>query len=215
MSRIVLGNCLHVMPTIPASSVDFILTDPPYLVNYKDRSGRTIAGDADGDWLAPAFTQMHRVLREDAFCVSFYGWQAVDQFMAAWRAAGFRIVGHLVFAKPYSSTSRFLQYRHESAYLLAKGRPAMPASPLPDVLLWKYSGNRHHPTQKPVDCLRPLVESFAPARGIVLDPFAGSGSTCLAARACGRRFLGIELDPKYHAAAVARLEQHQDLRIAA
>ncbi len=215
MSRIVLGNCLEVMPTFPAASVDFILTDPPYLVNYKDRTGRSIAGDVTGDWLGPAFAQMHRVLRNDTFCVSFYGWQAVDQFMAAWRAAGFRIVGHLVFAKSYSSCSRFLKYQHESAYLLAKGRPAMPEAPLADVLPWKYTGNRYHPTQKPVECLRPLVESFSPAHGIVLDPFAGSGSTCVAARDAGRRYLGIELDPKYHTAAAARLAQRSELRMAA
>ncbi|EHA8180270.1 hypothetical protein JFA18_004723, partial [Salmonella enterica subsp. enterica serovar Brandenburg] len=41
-------------------------------------------------------------------------------------------------------------YRHECAYILAKGRPALPQKPLPDVLGWKYSGNRHHPTEKPV-----------------------------------------------------------------
>lgn len=45
-------------------------------------------------------------------------------------------------------------YRHECAYLLAKGRPRLPQNPLPDVLGWKYSGNRHHPTEKPVTSLQ-------------------------------------------------------------
>ena len=83
----------------------------------------------------------------------------------------------------------------------------MPGKPLPDVLPWKYSGNRLHPTQKPVECLATLIETFCPSRGIVLDPFAGSGSTCVAARQTGRRFFGIELDAMYHAAATDRLNR--------
>src|SRR3546814_5159686 len=64
--------------------------------------------------LAPAFAQMFRVLRDDAFCISFYGWNRVDRFFAAWRAAGFRVVGHIVFAKQYQSKARFLAYQHEA-----------------------------------------------------------------------------------------------------
>lgn len=207
MSRIVLGNCLTVLPTLPDKAVDFVLTDPPYLVDYQDREGRRIANDKDDRWLAPAFQQIHRILRDDAFCVSFYGWSRVDRFFSAWRAAGFRVVGHIVFAKPYQSKARFLRYQHESAYLLAKGKPAQPHELLPDVLPWKYSGNRLHPTQKPVDSMATLIKTFCPSRGIVLDPFAGSGSTCVAARQTGRRFLGIELDAQYHAAAMARLNR--------
>lgn len=215
MSRVVLGDCLSILPTLPDRCVDLVLTDPPYLVNYVDRAGRSIANDRRDDWLAPAFAQLFRVLRDDAFCISFYGWNRVDRFFAAWRAAGFRPVGHIVFAKPYQSKARFLGYQHESAYLLAKGQPATPAVPLPDVLPWKYSGNRHHPTQKPVDCLTPLIETFSKPRDIVLDPFAGSGSTCVAAHQVGRRFYGIEMDPKYHAAATQRLQLARQERIAA
>lgn len=215
MSRIVLGNCLTVLPTLPDKAVDFVLTDPPYLVDYQDREGRRIANDKDDRWLAPAFKQIHRILRDDAFCISFYGWSRVDRFFSAWRAAGFHVVGHIVFAKSYQSKARFLRYQHESAYLLAKGRPAQPQEPLPDVLPWKYSGNRLHPTQKPVDSMATLIKTFCPSHGIVLDPFAGSGSTCVAAQQTGRRFLGIELDEQYHAAATARLNRTSAGRAAA
>lgn len=207
MNRIILGDCLDVLPTLRARSVDFVLTDPPYLVNYCDRDGRRVANDKDDDWLLPAFKEMYRVLRNDAFCVSFYGWNRVDRFFGAWRAAGFLAVGHIVFAKSYQSKARFLGYRHEAAYLLAKGRPALPDEPLPDVMPWKYSGNRLHPTQKPVGSLAPLIESFCPEGGLVLDPFAGSGSTCVAAHQTGREYVGIELDAKHHATAVARLDR--------
>ncbi len=133
---------------------------PPYLVGFRDRQGRTIAGDKTDEWLQPACNEMYRVLKKDALMVSFYGWNRVDRFMAAWKNAGFSVVGHLVFTKTYTSKAAYVGYRHECAYILAKGRPALPQKPLPDVLGWKYSGNRHHPTEKPVTSLQPLIESF-------------------------------------------------------
>ena len=99
MSRFVLGNCIDVMTRIPDNAIDFILTDPPYLVGFRDRSGRTIAGDKTDEWLQPACNEMYRVLKKDALMVSFYGWNRVDRFMAAWKNAGFSVVGHLVFTK--------------------------------------------------------------------------------------------------------------------
>ncbi|WP_407052122.1 DNA methyltransferase [Methyloraptor flagellatus] len=193
------------MGRLPSASVDLVLTDPPYLVRYRDRAGRTIRNDASGDWLRPAFAEMYRLLKPDTFCVSFYGWNAVDLFGAAWREAGFRMVGHLVFQKPYASSARFLAHHHEQAFLLAKGRPAVPAAPIADVQPWTYTGNRLHPTQKPVRILKPLVRAFSPANGLVLDPFCGSGSSLVAAVAEGRAFLGIELDPDHYRTARDRL----------
>ncbi len=204
-NKLLNGDCLDVLPKLPAHSVDFVLTDPPYLVNYKDRSGRSIANDLRDEWLEPAFAEVSRVLRPNSLCASFYGWTRVDTFMSAWRRTGLRPVGHIVFAKPYVSNAKFVGYRHESAFLLAKGSPSLPAEPPPDVLPWKYSGNALHPTQKPVSCLVPLIKAFCPGNGVVLDPFAGSGSTCMAALECGRHFVGIELDPTYYAAAHKRL----------
>jgi adenine-specific DNA-methyltransferase len=205
-NRIINGDCLAVLPQLADGSVDFVLTDPPYLVNYHDRQGRSLAGDDSSQWLKPAFAQIFRVLKPGRYCVSFYGWNKVDQFFAAWRAAGFRPVGHLVWVKDYASSKGLLAYQHESAYLLAKGNSgARPDSPLPDVLDWQYTGNRFHPTQKPVRSLKPVIEAFTKPGEVVLDPFCGSGSTLLAAKILGRRYIGIELDAEYAKTAQERL----------
>lgn len=66
-------------------------------------------------------------------------------------------------------------------------------------------GSAVHPTQKPLDVLKPLIEYSCPPGGTVLDPFMGSGSTGVAALQLGRRFIGIELDPEYVALARERL----------
>ncbi len=110
-----------------------------------------------------------------------------------------------MFRKTYSSKSRFLRYQHEQAYLLAKGRPPLPKQPLGDVMDMPYSGNKLHPTQKHVSALARLVRSFTLPGELVLDPFAGSGSTCAASALAGRKYLGVELDAEYHLAASQRM----------
>lgn len=200
--RVIEGDCIPVMARLEANSVDLILTDPPYLVDYRDRDGRTVLNDRKGDWLQPAYAAMYLVLRPDSLCISFYGWTALRAFSTAWEAAGFRMIGHLVFVKAYPSQRGFLQGRHECAVVLAKGRPSRPVQPIADVLDYPFTGNIHHPTQKPVAPLATLIETFSRPGDLVLDPFCGSGSTLVAAQESGRRGLGIELDPRH--AAVAR-----------
>ena len=90
--------------------------------------------------------------------------------------------------------------------MLAKGRPPLPTQPVSDVSSdWVYTGNKLHPTQKPVEVLEPLIRNYCPTGGLVLDPFCGSGSTLVAAQACRRRYLGIELDNGYAYTAQARI----------
>ncbi len=66
-------------------------------------------------------------------------------------------------------------------------------------------GQSPSPDGKAVTSLQPLIESFTHPNAIVLDPFAGSGSTCVAALQSGRRYIGIELLEQYHRAGQQRL----------
>lgn len=214
INSIIHGNCIDVMHRMPSNSVDFVLTDPPYLVNFRDRTGRTLKNDDDGFWLKPAMAEAYRVLKQDRVMLCFYGWPRAERFLEAWRCAGFRPIGHVVFRKSYSSKTRFLKYQHEQAYLLAKGRPPLPENPLSDVLKLEYTGNALHPTQKAVMSIAPLVRAFSLPGDLVLDCFCGSASTCAAALLTGRQYIGIELDEQYQAAASERMNRvHQ--RIAA
>lgn len=213
VDSVLLGDCRAALPPLPSALVDFCLTDPPYLCNYRDRSGRTLAGDRVGDWLAPAFAEVYRLLKPNTVCVSFYGWHKVDAFVAAWRAAGFRLAGHLTFPKRYTSSSGLVRYQHESAYILGKGSPRPPEHLIGDVVDWAYSHNEFHPTQKPLAVLTPLIECFCPFGGVVLDPFAGSGSTLVAALLTGRHGIGCELEEHVHATAVARLARMRRLML--
>lgn len=192
VNQVIHGDCADILQSMPGESVDLIVTDPPYLVNYRPRDGRRCENDTDGGWLKPALQEIFRVLKADSFCISFYGWPWIDRFMAVWKEVGFRPVSHLVWVKSHCSRRGYTRSHHEVGFLLAKGRPQQRAEPIPDVLPWQYTGNSLHPNQKPVVGLLPLIQAFSEPGGIVLDPFAGSGSTGRAAIQCGRRYILIE-----------------------
>jgi DNA modification methylase len=206
-NRVLEGDCTQVLRMLPSETVDLVVTDPPYFVRYRDSMGPTIANDDDPASVLGAFTDVYRLLKPNTFCISFYGWNKVDAFFSAWRRAGFQPVGHLVWHKGYASSTGFLRARHEQAYILAKGRPTKPADPIDDVRPWKYTGNVRHPTEKDVSILQPLIESFSQPGDLVLDPFAGSGSTLVAAAMARRCYLGIELERQYCEVARERLAQ--------
>jgi len=209
LDRIIQYDSLMVMQAMPAECVDLIVTDPPYLVDYRSRDGRRIANDSPGNtgWLYDTSREMFRVLKDNAFCISFYGWPQAGSFHNAWAQAGFRVVGNFVWAKSYASSSGYTQRRHECAALLAKGNPPRPSVILPDVLTGRYTGNRLHPTQKPIELLAKFIQAYSRPGEIVLDPFAGSGSAAVAATRLNRHYIAIELMQTYAEAAKKRLSQ--------
>lgn len=204
------GDCLDVLPTLAGESADFVLTDPPYLVGLEGRwdgDKKRVASDTDPAWLRPAFSQIWRVMKPDTFRVSSYGWPHADAFLGVWKSLGFRPVSHLALVKRQWGLGRFTRGTHETAFLLAKGRPPKPDRPISDVLDWRREGAAVHPNQKPVASLSPLLDSLCPPRGLVFDPFMGGGSTLRAAKNLSLRAVGIEIEARYCEAATRRMAQ--------
>jgi len=204
-NEILNGNAAKMLKQFDGESFDLVVTDPPYLVNYKDRYGRKVANDDNAGGVLPVFDEVYRTLKEDSYCISFYGWNNVHVFTRKWHELGFRVVGHIVWVKNYASKTRYAQYCHESAFILAKGNPAPPERPIKDVQQWHYTGNQVHPTQKAVEIIEPLIKCFSKEGDLVLDPFMGSGSTCVAAAKNSRRFIGIDMEERYCQFAKKRL----------
>ena len=200
------GDCREVLPEI-TERPDLVLTDPPYMVSKvgrHDAVDSAVEGMDDPFWILPATQQVYRVMATDAFCVSFYGWRQADHFLFAWRAAGLKPVGHLVWVKRQWGLGSYVRSKHESAYMLVKGTPR-PNKVIADVLDWQREPTKEHPTQKPVAALVPVIEAIGPR--LVLDPFLGSGSTLMAARTLGVRAIGIEIDERYCEIAARRCSQ--------
>ena len=217
-NEILQGDAKARLKELEAESVDLVVTDPPYLVNYKDRHGRQVANDTNAGAVLPVFDEVYRVMKPDTLCISFCGWKALPEFTAAWARVGFRITGQIVWTKNYASSKGHTAYHHESAYVLAKGNPLKPERPIRDVQEWRYSGNRYHPTEKAVEILSPIIRAFSKPGDLVCDPFSGSGSTSVAAALSGRDYLGVELEQRYVDLAKRRLQgvaRYRDLKAVA
>jgi len=204
------GDSREILPQLEAETFDLVLTDPPYLVSYSGRWGseyEPIEGDSDSSWVVPMYAEIHRLLKPDSLCLSFYGWPHADTFLGAWKRVGFRPVSVFVLVKDRFGLGYYTRAQHEQAYLLAKGKPKKPDLAISDVLGWDVATPLLHPNQKPLPAISRLLGTFSDANTFVLDPFSGSGTTLLAAQRFGINAIGIEIEERFCDIAATRLSQ--------
>jgi site-specific DNA-methyltransferase (adenine-specific) len=216
------GDCLEVLPTLAADSVHVIVTDPPYGQDYLSNRGgehQRIAGD-DGSLNVPlALTKACRVLRRGRHAYVFGPASLVDGAPLAaaveliWDK---QIVGMGDLSQPWSRSHEpitFAVYEPSKANR-DKGYGGLAArlrqGSVLRVARTNGANTKRHPTEKPVQLLRQLIESSSVWDEVVLDPFVGVGSTLVAARLEGRRSIGIEIDERYCEIAATRLTQAKE-----
>jgi DNA modification methylase len=209
------GDCRDILPAIGSESVDLIVTDPPYGIefrsNFRVATPRfsPIAGDVgvDVSWLSDAV----RVLRDTSAAYIATRWDVFPIWAEA-VAMQMDLKNCIVWAKPgggmgdlegdYCPEHEFLVYAVKGRHILRGGRIGN---------VWRVAkdppASYEHPTQKPVGLLHRAIEKSSDAGALVLDPFMGSGSTLRAAKNLGRRAIGIELEERYCEVAVRRLAQ--------
>ena len=205
-NSVVNGDCIEVMRSLPWASVDFILTDPPYLVNYRDRSGRSVRTSRQrrvAETRVPADAPRPEARQPVRFVLRLEQGRPVHGRPGA--RQGSRSSATSSSASATARTRGSSATGTRSAYLLAKGRPPLPAPPVPDVLDWQYSGNRLHPTQKPVAAAQDSDRRIHQARRRRPRSVLRFGLDPVAARELGRQFIGIELDETHCRTARDRL----------
>lgn len=209
---IYLGDCLEEMKKIGDASVDLLLTDPPYGMDYQS-SRRTvkyekIAGDIDLSWFPDFVRESYRILRNDRHAYIFCNDYAISSFRYELEKGGFTVKRTLVWVKN-NHTSGDLEgdYGNKTEFILFvhKGRRELNGKRSTNVLNFARSNTDFHPTQKPVELCRFLIDKSTTAGETVFDPFAGSGTTGVAAKELNRGFVLIEKDPNYHKIAQERL----------
>ena len=195
------GDCLEVMRGIPDGAVDLVVTDPPYGISEK--------------WVG-GFSANHGWGRSHVEKTTRNAWDSAPPSVACFseigRVSRMQVVwGGNYFPLP-PSRCWLVWNKPERGFTLAEAELAWTNA---DSLVRVYDGPRHeanrvHPTQKPLDLMKwCLAQSWAAASDIILDPFAGSGTTLVAAKQLGRRYIGIDIEDKYCAIAVDRLRQEE------
>jgi len=208
------GDCLEIMKTIPDKSIDLVLTDPPYGMDYQS-SRRTekydkIDNDISLEWLRPFLQEAFRVLKDDTHIYLFCNDYAISDFRKELEAVGFTPKRTLVWVKN-NHTSGDLEgdYGNKTEFLLyaQKGRRELNGKRETNVLNFDRTATTQHPTQKPVDLNAFLIRKSSEENQTILDPFMGSGTTLVAAKLLNRNAVGIEISPEYCKIAEDRLRQ--------
>ena len=201
------GDCLEITEWLAA---DVLVTDPPYGIGWTQKKGgyrgagsqidirHAVAGDRNAD-------------ARDAALAAWGERPAV--VFGSWRvsrptATVHRLVWHKAGQAPGPANSPFMS-QDEEIYILGTGfRPSSP--PLRSVITTHEARSVEvarigHPTPKPLELMSTLLDRCPP--GIIADPFAGSGSTGVAAKALGRHAILVELEERYAEIAARRLSQ--------
>lgn len=201
------------MREIPSGSIDAVIADPPYGIDFRSHWSASApkAGILNDKrpfvWFLP---ECHRVLRDRSGIVVFCRWDVQEDFRRALELAGFKVRSQLVWDREVHGmgdcAGQFAP-QHDVAWFATKGRFQFPNGRPRSVLRAKRAPAHKllHPTEKPIELLRPLVVALTLPGETILDPFGGSGATGAAADAEGRGFVLIEQDPAHVATSAARL----------
>jgi site-specific DNA-methyltransferase (adenine-specific) len=221
INAFICGDCFEELVKLPDECVHLLLTDPPYGIDYQ--SNRRVArpklpkfeNDVDLSWVDPWVEQVHRVLKPDSH---FYCFTRFDTYPVFYNSISrlFKVKNCLTWVKNnHGSGDLNGSYAPQCEMIVfaVKGKRPINGTRDSDYLPCNNvpSAHRHHSTQKPVELLRQLIEKSTEPDELVLDPFAGVGSTGLACldrqRPHGdhqeRRFLLIEINPVFVAKGLA------------
>ena len=189
VNKIHCGDCLDILKDLPDSCVDLVLTDPPYGLNLKMQGGTWGISYRHGD-----MKKWDYVIKEAdiQLCIQ-KGKNAI-----IWGGNNYTMTPSrcwLVWEKPFFPTM--------SDNELAWTSFDKPTKSFRNNRIGNVNG---HPTEKPLSLMVWCVENYSNPDALILDPFCGSGTTCVAAKMLGRRYIGIDISEKYCEIARQRLE---------
>lgn len=222
------GDALEALRGLAPGSADAVVTDSPYCSGAFTEAGRKQArgqglrsetiraeGWFDGDnmgtqglvWLLRGVAvEAYRVLPEGGSALFFCDWRMVANLGPALESSGMRWQNLLVWDKGSAGLGTGFRAQHELVLHYVKGTGVFHDATPGNVLRAgrMRPDERVHQTQKPVDLIAQMIPVVCPPGGVVLDPFAGSGSIGVAALLAGRRFLGVEREARHVATARER-----------
>lgn len=214
-----------VLPLMPSESVDLIVTDPPYRTisggnsigkNGVGAYGRPTGMLAKNDGkvfqhndtpITDYAADLYRVLKSPGHCYVMTNLLNLWEFHRVLTGVGFKVHNLLVWRKNNTVPNRWFMKNAEFVMFLRKG-PARAIYTPSAQMVHEFAnpvGRKTHETEKPVDLMRHYIEASSLPGDLVFDPFCGTGSTGVAAIETGRRFIGVEIDKRYHEIAMERM----------
>ena len=218
------GDCISKMNSMKAGSVDLVVTDPPYLMDYqsnmrsKTPQFEKIAGDVDGHQLIKDYFEgCHRILKDDTHIYSFCSWHHIDFFKQEFQKL-FTLKNIMIWHKggggigdlegSYSTDYEFILFGHKGRKNLNRRALGKRTSGLIKVSR-VFPGSMVHATEKPVELIEKMIIASSDKDDVVFDGFMGAGSHGMAAVRNQRGFVGCELEQGYFDTAKKRIESSE------
>jgi DNA modification methylase len=213
--RLYQGDCLDILPMVAAEpAARVLITDPPYSSGGFQEArkavgsiGTTQNARIESDTMSSEgyVRLMRRVVRScDCHAVyMFTDWRMWGFAREAAELGGHRVRSMIVWDKGSPGLGARWTPQHELILWSARVASKAGKGAHGNVITAKRTGNKLHPTEKPVELISKIIATAEP--GMVVDPFMGSGTTGIAAIRQGRRFVGIELDPAHYSTALDRI----------
>lgn len=208
------GDCLEIMKSIHDKSIDAVITDPPYGINYQPTWKKW---NGDGCDYKPIENDNH-----DFDPLPFLGFKTVVLFGANYYSDRLPIGGWICWDKRLDEKKdKMIGASFELAWFRSVNttRKSKMIRVLHGGVINADSVNgnnekRLHPTQKPIEVMARIIKDLTNEGDTILDPFMGSGTTGVACVQTGRNFIGIEIDTGYFKIAEKRIhEAQQQMRI--
>lgn len=213
-------DCMNVLPAIKDDSVDLVITDPPWAIGLKELSGASAIdykpfadNETEADLYKKVIPHLFRILKEGCHLYLFFGMGRYKEIHDILQNAGFdvrEVPCIWVKDKPGYTAWEYKPMPQYEAFFFAckntKGAPRRLTEATADVFSYPRGKDRIHITEKPNELLKRLITLSTAPGEVVFDPFAGSGSTLVAALICDRRAFGIEKDKENFEWAHGRLK---------
>jgi len=213
INKVHCADCLGFMKTLPDNSVDLVLTDPPYGMefqsNYRIKKYDAIENDNNLNWLPSFVEEAKRITKDDSHLYIFCSFHNIDIFKQEIQKH-FNIKNILIWEKNNTGMGDlFGDYapKYEMIIFCSNGAKKLNGSRDANIIKASKTGNIFHPTEKPVELIKYLISKSSKENDIILDPFLGSGTTAVACQNLHRNFIGIEISEKYCEIARQRLRQ--------
>ena len=205
-------NCMDTMSNMEDESIDLVVADPPYGMNFRSnhRAKRydDIFWDDNLDWLDDWSLQTNKILKENSHMYVFCSFHNIDIFKQTLQR-DFTIKNILIWEKNNTSMGDLkgdYAPKYEMILFVSKGRRLLNGGRDPNIFTFARTGNKLHPTQKPVELISYLISKSSDEGDLVYDPFIGSGTTAVSAYNNNRKCIGSEIDDTYYEVSLTRVE---------
>ena len=211
------------MKDIPDKSIDAIITDPPFAMAGGISNGKTSQSDPQffEHWFTDVCRELIRVIKSEGCMFFWCDWRTIGIINNCLQKSsgdydGWYVSQEIIhnrkmigMGKPFrNQTDKIVFVRGRKT----KYNDRIPSSQ-PNIIekYWYYGKHDFHPSEKDVDVAKLLVQWATDENQIILDPFSGSGTVCIASKSLNRNYIGIEINDVFHERSIKRLQDVNEI----